>query len=36
MRLQDNLDGLAWLVDQLDDGDPGPRPAPRTPVPERR
>ncbi|MEX0611298.1 MAG: TIM barrel protein [Pirellulales bacterium] len=35
-RLQDNLDGLAWLVDQLDGGDPGPRPTPRTPVPERR
>ena len=32
-RLQDNLDGLAWLVKQLDGKDPGPRPKPRTPVP---
>ena len=35
-RLQDNLDGLAWLIDRLDGGDPGPRPRPRTPVPKRR
>jgi sugar phosphate isomerase/epimerase len=35
-RLQDNLDGLAWLVDQLDDRDPGPQQTPRTPVLERR
>jgi putative heme-binding domain-containing protein len=33
LRLQDNLDGLAWLVKQLDGKDPGPRPKPRTPVP---
>lgn len=32
-RLQDNLDGLAWLVKQLNGKDPGPRPKPRTPVP---
>ncbi|MCB1224296.1 MAG: heme-binding domain-containing protein [Verrucomicrobiales bacterium] len=25
-RLQDNLDGLAWLVPQLDDQPPGPKP----------
>jgi putative heme-binding domain-containing protein len=32
-RLKDNLDGLAWLVKQLDGTPPGKRPAPRTPVP---
>jgi putative heme-binding domain-containing protein len=32
-RLQDNLDGLAWLVKQLEGKDAGPRPKPRTPVP---
>ncbi|MHB1556073.1 MAG: TIM barrel protein, partial [Isosphaeraceae bacterium] len=32
-RLQDNLDGLDWLVPQLDGKPPGPRPTPRTPVP---
>ena len=26
-RLLDNLDGLAWLLPQLDDATPGPRPA---------
>jgi sugar phosphate isomerase/epimerase len=36
LRLQDNLDGLAWLVEQLDGGNPGPSPTPRTPLPERR
>lgn len=30
-RLQDNLDGLAWLVAQLDGQAPGPKPRPRTP-----
>ncbi len=34
-RLQDNLDGLDWLVPQLDGKAPGPRPTPRTPVPAR-
>ncbi len=34
-RLRDNLDGLDWLVPQLDGQPPGPRPAPRTPVPPR-
>ncbi len=29
-RLLDNLDGLAWLVPQLDDAPPGPKPAYRT------
>ncbi len=29
-RLQDNLDGLAWLVPQLDGKQPGPKPKPRT------
>ena len=29
-RLQDNLDGLAWLVPQLDGQSPGPKPRPRT------
>ncbi len=32
-RLQDNLDGLAWLVKQLEGKEPGKRPQPRTPVP---
>lgn len=29
-RLQDNLDGLAWLVQQLEGKDAGPKPTPRT------
>ncbi len=29
-RLLDNLDGLAWLVPQLDDNPPGPKPEYRT------
>jgi hypothetical protein len=32
-RLRDNLDGLDWLVPQLDGKPPGTRPKPRTPVP---
>ena len=32
-RLRDNLDGLDWLVPQLDGKPAGPRPKPRTPVP---
>ena len=32
-RLKDNLDGLDWLVPQLDGHPAGPRPQPRTPVP---
>jgi putative heme-binding domain-containing protein len=32
-RLKDNLDGLDWLVPQLDGRPAGPRPKPRTPVP---
>jgi putative heme-binding domain-containing protein len=32
-RLQDNLDGLDWLVPQLLGKPAGPRPTPRTPVP---
>jgi putative heme-binding domain-containing protein len=32
-RLQDNLDGLVWLVKLLEGKEPGPRPKPRTPVP---
>jgi cytochrome c553/sugar phosphate isomerase/epimerase len=32
-RLQDNLDGLDWLVKQLRGGPAGPKPKPRTPVP---
>jgi len=32
-RLKDNLDGLDWLVPQLNLSPPGPRPRPRTPVP---
>jgi sugar phosphate isomerase/epimerase len=34
-RLQDNLDGLDWLVPQLDGKAPGPPPKPRTPVPPK-
>ncbi|MGO9919470.1 MAG: DUF6797 domain-containing protein [Isosphaeraceae bacterium] len=34
-RLRDNLDGLDWLVPQLEGKAPGPRPTPRTPVPPR-
>lgn len=33
-RLADNLDGLDWLVPQLDGKPPGPKPKPRTPVPQ--
>ena len=32
-RLRDNLDGLDWLLPQLDGKAPGPRPTPRTTVP---
>ena len=32
-RLKDNLDGLDWLVPQLEGLPAGPRPHPRTPVP---
>ena len=32
-RLKDNLDGLDWLVPQLEGHPAGPRPRPRTPVP---
>jgi mono/diheme cytochrome c family protein/sugar phosphate isomerase/epimerase len=32
-RLADNLDGLAWLVKQLDGQPAGEKPQPRTPVP---
>ncbi len=32
-RLQDNLDGLDWLVPQLDGRPAGPRPVPKTKVP---
>ena len=32
-RLLDNLDGLDWLVAQLDGKPAGPKPTPRTPVP---
>ena len=32
-RLKDNLDGLDWLLPQLDGHPAGPRPHPRTPVP---
>jgi putative heme-binding domain-containing protein len=32
-RLRDNLDGLDWLVPQLQGRAAGPRPSPRTPVP---
>jgi sugar phosphate isomerase/epimerase len=35
-RLQDNLDGLDWLVPQLSGKEPGPKPKPRTlPVAKR-
>jgi putative heme-binding domain-containing protein len=33
VRLKDNLDGLDWLLPQLEGRPPGPRPRPRTPVP---
>lgn len=33
LRLKDNLDGLAWLVKQLNGKPPANRPTPRTPVP---
>jgi len=33
LRLQDNLDGLKWLVAQLKGQEAGPRPTPRTVVP---
>ena len=32
-RLKDNLDGLDWLLPQLEGRPAGPRPHPRTPVP---
>ncbi|WP_254053529.1 DUF6797 domain-containing protein [Singulisphaera sp. GP187] len=32
-RLKDNLDGLDWLLPQLEGKPAGPRPTPRTPVP---
>ncbi len=32
-RLKDNLDGLDWLLPQLEGRPAGPRPRPRTPVP---
>jgi hypothetical protein len=35
-RLQDNLDGLDWLLPQLDGKPAGPKPTPRTPVPHSR
>jgi hypothetical protein len=35
-RLQDNLDGLDWLVPQLHGEKPGPKPKPRTPVPQQK
>ena len=34
-RLRDNLDGLDWLLPQLEGKAPGPPPRPRTPVPAR-
>jgi sugar phosphate isomerase/epimerase len=34
-RLRDNLDGLDWLLPQLDGKPPGPAPKPRTPVTPR-
>jgi len=34
-RLRDNLDGLDWLLRQLDGKPPGPQPKPRTPVAPR-
>lgn len=33
-QLRDNLDGLDWLVPQLTGNPPGPKPQPRTPLPE--
>jgi sugar phosphate isomerase/epimerase len=33
LRLKDNLEGLTWLVKQLEGQPPAKRPAPRTPVP---
>ncbi|MBA3480433.1 MAG: sugar phosphate isomerase/epimerase, partial [Pirellulales bacterium] len=33
LRLKDNLDGLAWLTNQLNGRPPDKRPTPRTPVP---
>jgi hypothetical protein len=35
LRLRDNLDGLAWLVNQLEGRPPVKRPTPHTPMPER-
>jgi len=35
-RLQDNLDGLDWLVPQLDGQPAGPKPTPRSWKPSRR
>ena len=35
LRLMDNLDGLDWLVPQLEGKRPGPAPRPRTPVAPR-
>jgi putative heme-binding domain-containing protein len=35
-RLADNLDGLDWLLPQLDGKPAGPKPVPRTPVPGRK
>ncbi len=34
-RLRDNLDGLDWLLPQLEGKPPGPKPVPRTPVAPR-
>jgi putative heme-binding domain-containing protein len=34
-RLRDNLDGLDWLVPQLEAKPAGPQPKPRTPVPPK-
>ncbi|WP_165227448.1 DUF6797 domain-containing protein [Aquisphaera insulae] len=34
-RLKDNLDGLDWLLPQLEGKPAGPKPTPRTPVPPR-
>src|SRR5262249_5543450 len=33
LRLKDNLDGLDWLLAQLEGKPPGPRPIPRTLLP---
>jgi hypothetical protein len=33
-RLHDNLDGLDWLLPQLEGKEPGPKPRMRTPVPK--